>query len=199
MKNSNLDFGRIIADMKAHGMKTPKKNLRFQIPNAKKLCEQALNHFIGFEDKKAVWLPVYDELVSWLTDNQGKGLFMYGSVGQGKTVFGRFVIPSILLGVKRLVVSSWDVSDMSKNIDSIKKKKIASLDDIGTEATVFDYGNKREAFAEIIDNAEKTGQILIITSNLGKDALNSRYGDRVFDRLLKTTKRVVFEGKSLRK
>ena len=54
------------------------------------------------------------------------------------------------------------------------------------------------AFAEIVDQAEKKGKLLIISTNLNKDKLIEMYGERVFDRLCKLTKRILFTGKSMR-
>ncbi len=68
------------------------------------------------------------------------------------------------------------------------------LDDIGTEEVSNVYGNKRLAFAEIMDSAEKYGKLVIVSSNLTVAEIKKRYGDRVLDRVVATTKRVLFEG-----
>ena len=72
------------------------------------------------------------------------------------------------------------------------------LDDIGVEADINDYGTKRLAFDEIIDNAEKTGNLLVITSNLSGEQLLAKYGERATERIKSTTKRILFTGESMR-
>lgn len=192
-------FDEIVKEMQTHGMKVPRQPYHFKIPNAKAWLQKGLTHFLGFQKKRMIWLKEYDEIVDWLTDNKGKGLFLYGSVGQGKTLISRFVIPAVFLQVLQKCVRSYDTCEMNENIAKIKNARMVVLDDIGTDSTLNDFGTKREVFAEIIDNTEKTSQLLIITTNLNKEQLIERYGSRVFDRIIATTKRVLFTGKSLRK
>ena len=135
----------------------------------------------------------------WLNDNQGRGLFLYGNCGRGKTVLARYVIPAILLKYDRKVVNCFDAQEMNTNLDEVLKKKIVCIDDIGTEEVSVSYGNKRLAFLEVVDAAEKHGKLLIITSNLNQEQLVQKYGDRTMDRIISTTKRVLFKGKSLRR
>ena len=137
-------------------------------------------------------------MAKWLENNEGKGLLLYGDCGQGKSLLSRFILPAILLQYHNKVVTSFDVQEMNTRLDAVLMKKIVSLDDIGTEAMINDFGNKRMAFAEIVDQAEKKGKLLIISTNLNKDKLIEMYGERVFDRLCKLTKRILFTGKSMR-
>ncbi len=199
MSNFKDDFDQIVKDMKNHGMKVPSDKMRIQIPYAKGWLQRAMKYFIEREGREMQWLKPYDEVAEWLSDNKGRGLLLYGSVGQGKTVLSRSAIPAILLKINRQIVRSYDIDEMNNQIDEIKNQRLISLDDIGTETIVNNFGNKRNAFAEIMDNAEKTGNLVIISTNLGKEQLIEKYGDRVFDRILATTKRVVFRGESLRR
>ncbi len=198
MRNSKIDFAKVAEDMKRHGLPTGANTVRFQVPNAKELLRESMEHFVGKEGKKLKWLKPYDDVAEWLSDNKGKGLFLYGNVGQGKSIIGRLAIPSILLLSQRKVVKVYDVNLMNSKLDEVKQIRMISLDDIGTEAIINAYGNKRSAFSEIMDNAEKTGQLVIISTNLDKEELIEKYGDRVFDRIIATTKRVLFKGESLR-
>ncbi len=198
-KKLKINFSNVIDSMRSAGMATPLKKIQIKIPDAEKKLRDTFSFFIKEENRELQWIPAYDKVAEWLKDNNGKGIFMFGDVGLGKSVLGRYVLPFIIHSEYRKVVRTFDVDGMNANIDLIKSKRIVSLDDIGTEEQVIDFGNRREAFAEIIDKAEKTGQILIISSNLGKPELKARYGDRVFDRILNTTKRVVFRGESFRK
>jgi len=50
-----------------------------------------------------------------------------------------------------------------------------------------------------MDAVEKYAKLIIISTNLTKSELKDRYGERVYERLISTTKRIEFTGKSLRK
>lgn len=64
------------------------------------------------------------------------------------------------------------------------------LDDVGAEEIVRDYGNVRDCFARFIlrwDRLTKFAKFhnpLLITTNLSKDGIRERYGDRILSRLL---------------
>lgn len=191
-------FDAIFSEMKSHGMKLPSDKVYFNISNSREILYSALGYFIGREGKKVIWLPEYEKVASWLSDNQGRGLFLYGNCGRGKSILCRYALPAILLKYAGKVVSVFDIQDMNRDIDLVLSKHIISLDDIGTEELSVKYGEKRMAFAEIIDAAEKNGKLVIISTNLNEDELKARYGDRVYERIISTTMRVLLVGKSLR-
>jgi DNA replication protein DnaC len=116
----------------------------------------------------------------------------------GKSLLARYVIPALMLKYNRKVVSVYDTNTMNANIDEVLSKKIICIDDVGTEDISVKYGEKRLAFAEVMDNVEKKRCLIIATSNLTMDEILERYGERVLDRIKSTTKRVVFTGKSFR-
>lgn len=194
MKN----FKEILAEMEHHGMEIPSMRVYFKVADAKMYIQYYLSEFLKYENKQAKWITAYDEIAEWLSDNQGKGLFMYGNVGLGKSVLGRFIIPAILLSTQRKVVNVYDMQDINNKIDEVLLKKIICLDDIGTEEMSVRYGEKRMAFAEIMDMAEKNNNLVIITTNLNIDELRNKYGERILDRIKSITKRVLFKGKSFR-
>ena len=88
---------------------------------------------------------------------------------------------------------------MNAKLDEVKQKHIIYIDDVGTENLSVKYGDKRLAFAELADEAEKKGKLLILTTNLTIDELREKYGERTIDRLRAITKTVLFSGVSLRK
>lgn len=191
-------FNEILDQMKMHGMATPSGKVMISIPNAKQVVHNALNYFISIEGKKAIWLPAYDRVAEWFTDNKGRGLFLYGECGQGKSILGRYVIPAILLKYCNKVVKVYDTNELNSQLDQILQKHIISIDDVGTEDISVKFGEKRQAFSELIDSVEKQGKLIIITSNLTVEELTQKYGSRVVDRIISTTTRVLFDGKSLR-
>jgi len=201
MQNMTTDFSSIVEEMRIHGMPAPysKQNITVSIPGAHEILKNAFDYFLTFQNTSTTWKKEYDEVADWLTNNEGRGLFLWGDCGLGKSLLGRYIIPAILLKYCRKVVSVYNVGEMNGKINEILTRNLISIDDIGTEEIVNVYGNKRLAFAEIMDSVEKNGKLIIISTNLDKEALIEKYGFRVFDRIISTTKRVKFEGESLRR
>ena len=173
------------------------ETFRISIPSARENLQNALSMVID-EHQPLQWLPEYDEIADWLTDNGGRGLLCYGNVGRGKTLICAKAIPMLLNYFCRKVVTVVDAISMNNNIDEVKKQYLLCLDDIGTEAQANQYGNKRDAFSEIVDEAERKGHLLLITTNLTLEELKGKYGIRTLDRLRHITKCVKFKGDSLR-
>lgn len=198
-QNTTQSFDEVVNRMKIHGMKLPPTHIHISIQNAKQVLWNALKYFLSLENKKAEWLTEYEEVANWLSDNAGRGLFMFGNCGRGKSLLGRIVIPAILLKYQRIVTSVYEANEMNKDIDAVIGKKIISLDDIGTEEVSVKFGERRLAFAEIIDSVEKNGKLLIVSTNLSGDKIRERYGDRIVDRIHSTMTQVNFNGKSFRR
>lgn len=192
-------FKDVYDEMKRLEQPIPPKRIEVRISDARTVLWQAFRFFASQEGVRAEWLPEYEQIAAWLTNNEGRGLFMFGNCGRGKSLLGRYVLPAILLQYMRKVVSVYDMQDLNRDIDGALRKHIISLDDVGTEELSVKFGEKRQAFAEVMDAAEKYGKLLIISTNLSLEDLRQRYGDRVIDRIRRTTRRVAFNGKSLRK
>jgi DNA replication protein DnaC len=151
------------------------------------------------------WLPEYDKVLDWMADNQGKGLFMQGSCGRGKSTIILGVIRPMFVAIGKslpgfhasLLPSKAIVSE-EWNYEKYRKWKFAYIDELGTEAMVNNYGEKFEAFNEIINKAEQDLDILIISSNLNSEQFLQRYGDRSMDRINRLCKVIEFKGSSLR-
>ena len=196
--SSTQTFDAIVEEMKAHGMKLPSDKVYISVPNARTVLQNAMRYFLSLERRQAAWLPEYEKVAAWLSSNGGRGLFLFGNCGRGKSILCRYALPAILLKYCRKVVTVFDIQDMNRDIDLALSKHILSLDDIGTEELSVKYGDRRLAFAEIMDAAEKQGKLVIVSTNLGESELRDRYGDRVLDRIRAVTTRVLFTGKSLR-
>lgn len=191
--------GDIIAHMKELNMKLPSEKIYIRIPGAKTILENCFKYFLSMQGKGFDWLPEYDKVCDWLEDNQGRGLFLYGNAGRGKSLLSMYVIPAIILKYTSKVVRAYDTQEMNERLDEVLTKQLISLDDIGTEEVVNAYGNKRRAFPEIVDAAEKYGKLLIISTNLSGPDIIERYGTRTMERIVSQTVRVEFKGDSLRK
>jgi DNA replication protein DnaC len=159
----------------------------------KSICNQK-----GIPDDKIQFLPEYEKVVEWLTDNKQKGLIMGGANGRGKSLIGEYVIPSILRHVMGKVVNCYKSTEINQNLDVIMTKKYVYIDDMGVEDKKSDYGSVRWAMPEIIDNAEKFGKLLIISTNLSSKDIAEKYGHRTFDRIFSICHPIKFEGDSMR-
>lgn len=191
-----INFQNAVERLKQTGFNPIPDKVRICIPNAKQLLIDGLRYFEGY---KAIWLPEYEEVANWLVDNQYRGLLCYGNCGRGKSLICWKIIPLLINHYCRKIVSCYDAQQMNADIDSVKANHLIYIDDIGLENVSIKYGEKRLAFSEIVDEAEKRGKLLIVTTNLSLDELAQKYGERTMDRLVAITKRVKFIGESLRK
>ena len=142
-------------------------------------------------------LPEYDEVIKWMSDTEGKGLFLLGNCGRGKSI--------IITGVLPLIFNA-KIGKILKPIPARKlhtvteyKSPFIVIDDIGTEEIINDYGTKIDAVENAIFEAEDDLKLLLLTSNLDASAIKERYGDRIYDRIRRLCKVVFMRGDSLRK
>lgn len=192
-------FSALMDDLRAHGMQIPQAAIRLRIEGARELIGWTFAQMLTSQGKRLVWQPEYDQVAHWLTDTEGRGLFLQGAPGRGKTYLARYVLPAVILQGAGLVARYYDATELGRSLDDALRRPIVVLDDLGTESTYKHYGNTREAFAELVDAAEKMGKLLIVTSNLSLDELIGRYDGRSIERLLAVTNTVQFRGESLRR
>ena len=210
------DFKSAIERFRQEGYDMWPDRVHIQIPDAKEHLLGGLRYFVG---EKAQWLPCYDEIADWLTDNQGKGLLCVGEWGVGKTLICCKILPIIIRTYARKVMPAYPAIDINSHAREVMSCKLAVIDDIGTEPEAVDFGEKHLFFSEIVANAERKSNLLVITTNLrinvnrskdGSEIINQNtgkpypsieaiYGMRTLDRLKAITKMVVFRGKSFRK
>ena len=163
--------------------------------------------------KNPRWLPCYEQVAAWLADNQSRGLLCVGTCGLGKSVICCQTLPYLFrrhFDLETMVVTA---TEMNQRIDELLKycgrNRIIVIDDLGTEAAeTVNYGNRRRPFCELADAAERTGTLLIITTNLrttrdtnqqrNYPSIETRYGVPTLDRLKAITKVAVFTGDSMR-
>lgn len=188
----------LFGEMGKFNMPTPKGAIVMKFPNARERFWELMEYSIRAEGKEFKWHKGYDGIVEWLNDSKGRGLLVHGQPGLGKSVACRLVIPAMIFETYRRIAPVYEYYDLNANIEAIRKLKIVVLDDIGREEVSNVYGNKRVAFDEIIDSAEKNRHVVIATTNLSKNELRDKYGDRGFDRILSTMTRVAVNGESFR-
>jgi len=194
------DYNQAFLKMKTNPNYKFPERVFISMNDAKEILTSAFDFFINKLElnETFTWIPEYDKIAEWLTDNNGTGLFLYGANGRGKTLLSKIILPAIFLQHFRKVIHLCDAQEMNRTLDNLLNKKILSLDDIGTEDIINNYGEKRWALPELIDLAEKRGNLLIITTNLNANAIELKYGLRTIERIKKTCTRIKFDGKSLR-
>lgn len=193
---NDIDFKTAAERLAPTGYPMIPEKVRIRIPDARRHLLAGLNFFT---EGKAAWLPCYDEIAAWLTDNHGRGLLLTGGYGLGKTVIGMRILPILLNTFCRKIVSVYTAQQLNTSIDDALGKHIVYVDDIGTEGISNSYGNRRIPFTELCDMAEMNGKLLMVSTNMPMQKLTERYGERAMDRLRGLTMPVVFKGKSLRR
>lgn len=191
-----IDFQKVAEDIKRTGLYLLPDRVSISIPDAEAVLKRGLAFFVGEGYK---WLSEYEKVEKWLENNENRGLLCLGNCGRGKTVICCKIIPLLLSHYCRKIAEVVDAQQMNADVDRIKRSHIICIDDIGTEGESVKYGERRMAFSEIVDEAEKKGKLLIITTNLSIDELTAKYGIRTIDRLKAITTPVLFKGESMRK
>ena len=99
MEDSNsMSIGEIMREnMRDHEMTFPIPRTVLKVPNAEQTLKEAMTYFIELEGRELIWRPEYKKVAEWLTNTRGRGLFMYGNCGLGKSILGRYVIPALFL------------------------------------------------------------------------------------------------------
>ena len=193
--NCELDFHEALNSLRDTGFNPVPDRVHFVIPDAPNVLLRGINYFT---ENKATWLKEYDEVAEWLSNNLGRGLFCYGNCGRGKTLICCKIIPILLNHYCRKIVTCYSAEQMNANLDALLQKHIQARDDIETENYRSVYGSKRLSFAEVCDETEKKGKLLIVTTNLTLTEIREKYGERTMDRLVATTRLINFKGDSLR-
>ena len=139
-------------------------------------------------------LPEYTQIIEWLNNTEGKGLFMTGSFGRGKSTILYGVIPLIFRACYDKVLKPIAARDLHK----ADLGWAISIDDIGQEEIVNDFGTKIDAVEYAISHCEDNMKLLVMSANLNSQQLEERYGGRILDRINRLCKVVEFKGKSLR-
>lgn len=131
-----------------------------------------------------------------------KGLLIQGTAGLGKTEMIRAVSDNPLWPVK--IISILEISEAVQETGqcNLYTDQILLIDDVGSEPEVINhYGTKINWFKDFIElyyMKYRNFGGLIITTNLGGDEIEKRYGYRVRSRMREMFNTIQLEGTDLR-
>lgn len=131
-----------------------------------------------------------------------KGLMIQGTAGLGKTETIRAVSENPLYPIK--IISILEIAEQVQQNGRchLNTQQLLLLDDIGTEPEVINhYGTKINWFKDFIEMyylENKTFNGLMVTTNLGGEELESRYGYRVRSRIREMFNVISLKGDDLR-
>lgn len=186
--------------MEERGMPSISDGVSVKIANANAVLYNAAKWYFGRVGREyVVQKDVYGEISDWLSDNKRKGLFLQGNHGLGKTVLAKYILPAVLLYYGGMVARYFTSVTMASHMKEIRAARIIVIDDIGIESQAVEYGNRHNLMDEVMDDVEQNGKLIILTSNLDKRSLEERYGKGVMDRIIASTRQVVFRGDSFRR
>ena len=167
----------VIKEQRKRGFKGDAK-VRWTLQDADRLLADGLAYAIG---PTAQWLPEYDQVAEWLSDNQGKGLMCIGDCGRGKTIITRDILS--VLFAKTISVRFRDGTTghpvynyfLAKELKSrwaeVERCKVICVDDVGTESIAKVYGETHNYFAELVDLCNDRDKLLICSTNLSQEQL----------------------------
>lgn len=92
-KDGMIDLGACVGSYAERNINLQPQRLLIRLPNAKDVLNVGLKYFMG---DSYIWLPEYDEVANWLTDNKGMRLFCMGNCGRGKVTICMQVLPCIM-------------------------------------------------------------------------------------------------------
>lgn len=197
MRLTREDFQHAISEARKNDDDYASIPFRFGIPNAKEALiaglEEVMHH-------KVEWLADYDQIVNWLTDNQGKGLLLIGPPGVGKSEICMKVIPLIFRMALHKVFSRYQATELCNEATyrSSLRQRFIAIDDFGKNDVRISIIVECSFNTEIVDGIEKHGTLLVTNTNLTLEEIKTKYGLRTFDRLRANMHVVVIREKSLR-
>ena len=155
-----------------------------------KFCDESVKDF--------VWKEQYEKIIIWMTNTKGKGLFLTGDVGLGKSTIAEKVMPLVFFEKLNKMVHCAHANEIGKLKEQLLKKKFLTIDEVGVEVLHNEYGIKSIPFIELVENAERKCNTLFISTNLNKEQMLERYDVRTLDRIKRLCEPVKLTGKSLR-
>lgn len=197
--------------LRGAGIETERKAVSYKFGTFEE-CKKALSYYFQKLDVTTTdfqWLPEYNEIADWMTDTQGKGLLLMGACGRGKSTILLSAMPIMFFRKFDMIIRPESAKEINMpdpkqgkltvGWQKILKRWCIDIDELGTEDKETNYMEPYEPFNKIIDESEKLVKLLFVSTNLTKEQLLQRYGERCFDRLVRLCRVVDFDGSSFRK
>ena len=154
-----------------------------------------------------------EKVSHWLyTEDPIRGLFLYGTVGSGKTTLMKAVCSLIRasgsgpdLAVLTTATALFDEycqyqNDRANHYEEMRRARYLFLDDLGIEPSrCLIYGVERYPIQDIIYARYDRQLVTVITSNLDRSGLRDRYGERMYDRMAEMMLPLCFMATSYRR
>lgn len=170
------------------------KSLSFQLHRLDEHLPE-ISNVLGLDIQKT---KLIQEVFNYLEDTNGKHLCLLGSCGTGKTLLATKIIPLIFCASFKKIFKVIKACDLNDRLQEAKEYPFVVIDDFGTESTAVNFGNKVEAFNEVIDSVEGRKCFFVVTSNLDANQIKQKYGVRTYDRLRGLFKVIQVNEKSMR-
>lgn len=154
-----------------------------------------ISKLIGVEIKKT---NLIQQVISFFENTNGKHLCLLGNCGTGKSLMATKIIPLIFSASFQKIFKIIKACDLNDRLQEAKEYPFVVIDDFGTESTAVNFGNKVEAFNEVIDSVEGRKCFFVVTSNLDANQIKQKYGVRTYDRLRGLFKVIQINEKSMR-
>ena len=138
--------------------------------------------------------------------NKSNGTILIGEPGIGKTTLVRTprMVSATLLAMEFQVHGLDAIKGLINPMIEYESRTV-TIDDLGTEDDVKHYGNGLDPIAYVVQRVYDLNQAqpdnpikLVITTNLDKVALQTRYGVRVQERLWEMCDRILLNDTNLR-
>lgn len=138
------------------------------------------------------------------TKSHKTGIVLCGTCGNGKTTLLRALQNSLIYLKRRGICQQGmpivDARDVANRIKECKELPILAIEDMGKEAiSKIDYGNVINPVIEVLEHRYNEQLFTVITTNLRKEEIKEKYGERITDRFNEMMNVIIFSGESFRK
>lgn len=145
----------------------------------------------------------YDKInrvARWMFSSQERGLILMGRMGNGKSTMLR-VINRLFKGTSTFGDAQDIFEHYKKSQGSMRywDEKLLLIDDLGVEPVrCLVYGEEYYPISRLLLHRYDKQLTTIIATNLGIEDIETRYGDRVVDRMKETFSVITYEHESYR-
>ena len=180
----------------------------------KRFAKKSFSNFIKKRNQTA-WQTCLDYARNYIDNTkQGKGLFLTGPVGSGKThlavaindyiarilkrkldYHSRFIIFTTAIDLLSEIKYSYESNDTERTITYYEDCSLLILDDLGIEKST-EWSH--ELFYKIIDTRYSNLKPTIITTNLSDEELKVKLSERIVSRIFEMCEGVKFTGTDYR-